>query len=177
MSTETALVVIDVQQGLMEEAYQRDEVLNRINTLLARARASQTPVIYVQHDEPKGYQLEVGTVAWQIHPAVAPRPDEPVVNKRASDAFYDTTLKQELDRRGIHHLVVVGGQTEYCVDTTVRRATTCGYDVTLVSDAHTTYDCEMLTAPQIIAHTNEMLNGFHTDTCNIIVKPTSEITF
>ncbi len=177
MSTETALVVIDVQKGLMEEAYQRDEILSRIDTLLARARASQAPVIYVQHDGPRGHGLEVGTDAWQIHPAIAPQNGEPIVNKRASDAFYDTTLKQELDRRGIRHLVVVGGQTEYCVDTTVRRATTCGYDVTLVSDAHTTYDCESLTAPQIIAHTNEMLDGFQTDTCAIIVKPTSEITF
>jgi nicotinamidase-related amidase len=177
MSKETALVIIDVQKGLIEEAYQRDEILSRIGTLLARARASRTPVIYVQHDEAKGQQLEVGTDAWQIHPAIAPRPDEPVVNKRASDAFYDTTLKQELDKRGIRHLIVVGGQTEYCVDTTVRRATTCGYDVTLVGDAHTTYDCETLTAPQIIAHTNEMLDGFHSDTCAIIVKPTSGITF
>jgi nicotinamidase-related amidase len=177
MSTETALVVIDVQKGLMEEAYQRDEILSRIDTLLARARAAQTPVIYVQHDRPRGHGLEVGTDAWQIHPAIAPRPDDPVVNKRASDAFYDTTLKQELDRRGIRHLVVVGGQTEYCVDTTVRRATTCGYDVTLVGDAHTTYDCDLLTAPQIIAYTNEVLDGFQTDTCAIIVKPGSEITF
>lgn len=177
MSKETALVVIDVQKGLIEEAYQRDEILERIATLLDRARATQTPVVYVQHNEPKGYQLEVGTDAWQIHPAIAPQSDEPVVNKRASDAFYDTTLKQELDRRGIRHLVVVGGQTEYCVDTTVRRATTCGYDVTLVSDAHTTYGSASLTAPQIIAHTNEMLDGFHSDTCAIIVKPTSGITF
>ncbi len=177
MSTDTALVVIDVQKGLIGDAYQHDEILARINTLLAKARASQTPVIYVQHDEPKGYSLEVGTDAWQIHPAIAPQNDEPVVNKRASDAFYDTTLRQELDRRGIKHLVVVGGQTEYCVDTTVRRATTCGYDVTLVGDAHTTYDCDLLSAAQIIAYHNEVLDGFQTDTCAIIVKPTSEITF
>ena len=177
MSTETALVVIDVQKGIMQEAYQRDEILGRIDSLLTRARASGIPVIYVQHDESKGYELEVGTDAWQIHPAIAPQNGEPVVNKRASDAFYNTRLKQELDRRGIRHLIVAGAQTEYCVDTTVRRATTCGYDVTLVGDAHTTYDRDLLSAPQIIAHTNEVLDGFRTDTCTIIVKPGSAISF
>ena len=73
MSTDTALVVIDVQVGLIEEAYRCNEVLASINILLSKARATGTPVIYIQHDEPKGYQLEVGTPAWEIHPAIAPQ--------------------------------------------------------------------------------------------------------
>lgn len=177
MTTDTALVIIDVQKELIGDAYRRDEVLEHINTLLARARASGTPVIYVQHDGPKGDGLEVGTDGWQISPVIAPQEGEPIVRKRASDAFYATSLKEELDQRHIRHLVVAGGQTQYCVDTTVRRATTCGYEVTLVSDAHTTYDCDTLTAAQIIAFYNETLDGFQTDTCNIIVKPTREIVF
>lgn len=177
MTTDTALVIIDVQKELIGDAYRRDEVLEHINTLLARARASGTPVIYVQHDGPKGDGLEVGTDGWQISPVIAPQEGEPIVHKRASDAFYATPLKQELDQRHIRHLVVAGGQTQYCVDTTVRRATTCGYEVTLVGDAHTTYDCDTLTAAQIIAFYNETLDGFQTDTCNIIVKPTREIVF
>ncbi len=177
MTNDTALVIIDVQKGLIAEAYQRDEVLEHINTLLARARTSGTPVIYVQHDGPKGDELEVGTDGWQISPVIAPQEGEPIVRKRASDAFYETSLKQELDRRRIRHLVVAGGQTQYCVDTTVRRATTCGYEVTLAGDAHTTFDCDTLTAAQIIAFHNETLNGFQTDTYNIIVKPTREIVF
>src|SRR5450631_2618238 len=96
----------------------------RIATLLEKARAAQTPVIYVQHDGPAGHGLEVGTPGWQIHPIIAPQPTEPVVHKRASDSFYKTTLQQELTARGIQHLIIVGGQTEYCVDTTARRATT-----------------------------------------------------
>jgi len=177
MVKDTALVIIDVQKNLIDAAYQRDEILAHINTLLAKARATETPVIYVQHDGPKGNGLEVGTDGWQISPVIAPQEGEPIVRKRASDAFYATSLQQELNERHIRHLVVAGGQTEYCVDTTVRRATTCGYDVTLVSDAHTTYDCDTLTAAQIIAFYNETLNGFQTDTSAIIVKPTLEIVF
>jgi nicotinamidase-related amidase len=177
MTNDTALVIIDVQKGLINEAYQRDEVLEHINTLLAKARTAGTPVIYVQHDGPKGHGLEVGTDNWQISPAIAPRGGEPIVHKRASDAFYATSLQQELEQRHVRHLVVAGGQTEYCVDTTVRRATTCGYDVTLVGDAHTTYDCDTLTAAQIIAFCNETLNGFRSDISAIIVKPTQEIVF
>lgn len=177
MSTDTALVVIDVQVGLIEDAYRRDAVLDAINTLLEKARATHTPVIYVQHDGPKGDGLEVNTPPWHIHPAIAPHEGEPVVNKRASDSFYDTSLQKTLKERGIKNLVVVGGQTEYCVDTTIRRATTLGYNVMLVGDAHTTYDNDILTASQIIAHTNDTLNGFRTDENKITVKPTSDIAF
>jgi nicotinamidase-related amidase len=102
-----------------------------------------------------------------------------IVHKRASDSFYDTSLQYELDKHGIANLVVVGGQTEYCVETTVRRATTLGYNVTLVGDAHTTedYDEAVLSAAQRIAYRNEVLNGFRTDTYTIHVKSTSEIRF
>ena len=131
----TTLLIIDTQVGLIEPAYKGKEVLDNINVLLAQARASHTPVIYVQHDGPQGHGLEVGTPKWAIHPAIAPQDGELIVHKRASDSFYDTILKRELEARGIQHLVVVGGETEMCVDTTIRRATVEGYDVTLVSDA------------------------------------------
>ncbi len=175
--TQTALVIIDTQVGLIEPAYQGMAVLERIKTLLAQARASHTPVIYVQHGELQGEGLVVGTPRWQIHSAIAPQAGEAIVHKRASDSFYDTTLEQELRTRSIQHLIVVGGQTEYCVDTSVRRATTMGYNVTLVSDAHTTYDNDVLSAAQIIAHTNATLNGFNSDDNVITVKPSNDITF
>jgi len=179
MSKDTALVVIDMQVGIIEPAYRSKEVLDAINTLLSKARASSIPVIYVQHDEPKGHGLEVGTPAWEIHPAITPKEDELIVHKRASDSFYETSLQRELAARGIKHLVVVGGQTEYCVDTTVRRATTMGYNVTLVKDAHTTDDYEeaVLTAAQRIDYHNEVLDGFRTDEHVIRVKPADEVVF
>src|SRR4026207_904486 len=140
MSRDTALVVIDVQVGIIEHerSYRRSEVLERISSLLERARASETAIVYVQHDGPEGQEVEVGSRGWQIHPAIAPAPGEPVIRKRASDSFFGTALQSELEERGIRHLASTGAMTEYCVDTTCRRATSLGYDVTLVSDAHTT---------------------------------------
>ena len=179
MTRDIALVVIDTQVGLIEPAYRGKEVLKNINTLLARARANGTPVIYIQHDEPKGYALEVNTPPWEIHPSIAPQEGEPVVHKRASDSFYDTSFQKELEARGIKHLVVMGSQTEYCVDTTIRRATSMGYDVTLVKDAHTTedYDDAVLTAAQRIDYHNQVLDGFRAGGHIIRIKPTEDVVF
>ncbi len=177
MSKKSALLIIDVQVNVVKDAYKRDQVLDTIHTLLSHARGSGTPVIYVQHESQEGDGLEAGTPGWEIHPAISPRQGEPVVQKRACDSFHQTSLQQELEKRGIDHLVVVGALTDYCVGTSVRRATTCGYDVTLVSDAHTTQDNEILTAEQVIAYHNTLLNGFRTESYTITVKPSSEITF
>ncbi len=176
----TALLVIDAQVGLIDgesPAHQRDEVLATIQDLLARARVNETPVIYMQHDGDPGDSLEVHSPGWQIHPQVAPQEGELVLRKRASDSFYLTTLQQELAARGITHLVVAGCKTEYCIDTTSRRATTLGYDVTLVSDAHTTTGNDALTAAQVVAHHNETLDDFGNDDHAIAVKPGREIVF
>jgi len=177
MSADTALVVIDAQIGVVGEAYHHDEVLDNINLLLDRARTSGTPVIYVQHNDPKGGELEPGTPKWPIHPAIAPRDGEPVVQKESPDSFHETRLQAELEARGIKRLVITGGQTQYCVDTTVRRAVAQGYDVLLASDAHTTEDSETLPAEKIIAFSNETLNGFWAGEHEVRVQPASEIHF
>lgn len=162
MSPNTALLVIDCQVGLIDglPAYRGREVLGRIGALLSAARASGTPVIYVQHDGPKGHPVEAGTPGWQIHPAVKPGPGDLIIHKRDCDSFFGTPLQSELEAREITGLVVAGAMTEYCVDTACRRATSLGYDVTLVSDAHTTADTPNLKASQIIAHHNSVLDGF-----------------
>jgi nicotinamidase-related amidase len=180
MSRDTALLVIDVQVGVVdwsEPGLEKSRVLKSINDLLARARASNTPVIYVQHDGYEGGPLTVGSPGWEIHPSVAPADGETVIRKRAADAFHETPLKASLDALGIKHLVVTGCRTQYCVDTTVRQATSLGYDVTLARDAHTTVANESLTAAQIIAHHNETLDDFGTDDHVSLVKDSSEITF
>ncbi|HEY3993021.1 MAG TPA: cysteine hydrolase family protein [Ktedonobacteraceae bacterium] len=177
MSSDTALLVIDVQVGLMQDAYGRDEVLQTIKLLLERAHASETPVIYVQHDDSPGGDLEFDTPGWQIHPLVAPREGEVVVRKASPDAFYQTRLQEELQTRGIKRLVIAGGQTEYCVDATTRRAVSQGYNVLLVSDAHTTFDNKTLTAAQIIAFYNETMNGFWAGDQVVRVRPAEEIVF
>ncbi|SRR5258707_14057681 len=175
MSAETALVVIDVQVNLMKEAYRREEVLQTIGLLLERARASETPVIYVQHNDEPGGDLETNTPGWQIHPAVAPREGEVVIQKASPDAFHRTRLQEELQARGIKRLVVTGGQTEYCVDATTRQAVSQGYDVLLVSDAHTTLGNKTLNAGQIIAFYNEAMHGFWAGESVVRVKSAEEI--
>jgi nicotinamidase-related amidase len=179
MSTKTALVIIDVQVGIIEgfHAYRGAEVLERINQLRAKARASNATIIYVQHDGQAGDPLEVGTEGWQIHPEIKPIEGELIVRKRAADSFFETTLHDELRAKGFTNLVIVGCMTEYCVDTTSRRAISMGYDVTLVSDAHTTIDNNHLTAAQIIAHHNALLDGFDAGSHILRVTPTEQVTF
>jgi nicotinamidase-related amidase len=180
LSKDTALLVVDVQVGVVDWAGLGDmgeDVLANIHGLLSRARAGGVPVIYIQHDSGAGGRLEAGTNLWRIHPSIAPADGELVIGKRASDSFYETPLKSELDQRGIKHIVVVGCRTQYCVDTTCRSATAHGYDVTLAGDAHMTMGNETLTEAQIIAHHNETLEEFGNDQHLVRVKPAGEISF
>jgi len=103
--------------------------------------------------------LEPGTPGWPIHPAIAPHEGELVIQKPTLDSFYKTNLESKLKSRGIKKLMIMGIQTDWCVDTTVRRAYSLEYDVTVVEDGHTKVDTEVLKAPQIIAHHNSTFSG------------------
>jgi nicotinamidase-related amidase len=159
----TALLIIDVQLGMFEESdpvYRGDELLVTINDLIARVRDAGVPVIYVQHSGGDGHLLEPGSPGWPIHPAIAPARGELIIHKRHPDSFQETALQHELEIRRVRRLIVAGIQTEYCVDTTCRRAYSLGYDVTLAQDAHSTWDTEHLEASQIIDHHNQVLGGW-----------------
>ena len=175
----TALLIVDAQVGLVElmPAEVQRSVLPRIRTLIAKARASAIPVIYIQHDGSKRHPLETHTKGWEIYPFLKPADGEPVIRKRESDSFFGTTLQRELEKRGITHLIIAGGMTEYCVDTTCRRAASVGYDATLAGDAHFTRDNEVLTAANIIAHHNFVLDGFGAGKHVIVATPTDQIVF
>lgn len=174
-----ALAVIDVQVGLVAlmPPNLQNQVLSNIAILLAKARSASTPVVFIQHDGPSGHPLEAESPPWDIHPAILPRSGEVVIRKKSSDSFFETGFAQELQKNGIGKLTIVGGMTEYCVDTTCRRAVSMGYDVTLVSDAHLTRDTPVLTASQIIAHHNLILDGFAAGKHAIKVAPTTQISF
>ena len=173
----SALLVIDVQVGLVRlmPLELQDRVLSNITVLLSKARSSQMPVLFIQHDGPKGHPIEAETAAWAIHPSIPPLHEEPIIRKKASDSFFETRLAEELQTRKIGHLIIAGGMTEYCIDTTCRRAITLGYDVTLAADAHLTRDNPVLTASQIIEHHNLLLDGFAAGIHSIKVKPTGKI--
>lgn len=160
--TRTALVVIDVQSGIFtgkKPSPRWPEILDRIGALAARAAAAGLPVVYVQHDGGPGHRLEPGSDGWKLDPVFAATAPSTVCRKTACDAFFETTLEAELERRSIERLVVAGCMTQYCVDTTCRRAISLGYDVVLVGDAHATADGGVLSADQIIAHHNDALDG------------------
>ena len=159
----TALLVIDVQNGMFLEeypVYNSEKLVQTIKSLIEKARLSLTPVIYVQHNEGEGAPLATGTTGWEIIPEIAPEEHDLIIQKKTPDSFYQTPLDQELKKRSITHLVIVGIQTEICVDTTTRSAFGHNYKVTLVTDAHGTFNSEHLTAEQIIHHHNDVLQWF-----------------
>jgi nicotinamidase-related amidase len=160
-----ALVVIDLQSGMFNgqritPIHAGEALLEHTRKLLRQARQSGTRVIFVRHSGPAGHLLAHGTPNWHIHPSIAPHPGELVIDKQTPDAFHGTALMAELTTSGVTRIVVVGAQTEVCVDTTCRRAFGLGLDVVLVSDAHSTWDNATLAADQIIAHTNLTLAGW-----------------
>jgi nicotinamidase-related amidase len=150
----TALLVVDVQNGVLAGAHNRDGVIANIDTLLDRARAADVPVVWVQHASD---ELTPGSESWQYVPELVRRDAEPLVHKTYGDSFEDTDLAAVLAERGVGRLVVTGAQTDACIRATLHGALVRGYDVTLVADAHTTEDLTAYGAPspeRVIAHTN-----------------------
>jgi len=149
----TALVVIDVQNGVVGEAYNRDAVVANISRLVDKARAADVAVVWVQDSGPGDRESE----AWQLVPELSRREDEPLVHKDYADSFENTDLESLLAERSVGQLVVAGAQTDECVRSTLHGAIVRGYDATLVADAHTTEDLSEWGAPTpdlVIAHTN-----------------------
>jgi len=155
----TALLVVDVQTALTDwlAAERRRDFLATLRELIARARAAGIPVVYVRHGDEE--DLIAGTAGWEITARIAPRPDEPIVDKRFRDAFRETTLAGVLERRSVERLVVCGMQSEFCVDATIREAERRGYRVTLVSDGHATYSSDDLSEEQIRGNVHRIARG------------------
>lgn len=150
----TALLVIDVQNGVMASGHQRDEVVSNIASLVGQARNADVPVVWVQHDSD---ELPKGSDVWQIVPELVPTGTEPRIEKQYGDSFESTNLESVLSGLAVGSLIVTGAQTDACVRSTLHGAVVRGYDALLVSDAHTTEDLSEYGAPlpdQVIAHTN-----------------------
>lgn len=150
----TALLVIDVQNGVVGGAHDRDAVVANVATLVERAREGQVPVVWVQHSDDN---LERGSDNWQLVPELSRDDAEPLVEKHYADSFEETDLESVLAGLGAGRLVVAGAQTDECIRSTLHGAIVRGYDATLVSDAHTTEDLSEWGAPtpdKVIAHTN-----------------------
>ena len=162
MATPVALIIIDMQVGVFESAIippvaGASQLLLQVDTLIAKARHASAPVIYVQHSGGSGHPSEFGTPGWHIHPDILPLPQDILIQKRTPDSFSKTQLQNALESLQVKKLVIAGIQTEFCVDTTCRRAFSLGYEVILASDAHSTWDNGPLSAAQIIEHHNRVL--------------------
>ena len=173
----TALLVVDVQNGVVADAHDRDAVVGRIADLVDRARAGDVPVVWVQHNS---REFVAETDAWRIVPELQPADGDPLVQKRYGDSFEGTDLEAILDRLGVGKLVVCGAQTDACVRSTIHGAFTRGYDTTLVADAHTTEDLTEWGAPppgQVIAHTNIYWDGHSAPGRTAGTVETADVTF
>ncbi|OSY14205.1 Isochorismatase [Bacillus mycoides] len=158
-----ALIVIDVQVGMYTAGmpvHNGEKFLETLQNLIEECRSNSIPIIYVQHNGPKNHSLEKGTAGWQVHAAIAPQDGDSIVEKTTPDSFHKTNLNELLQEKGIEHVIISGMQTEYCVDTTTRRAFSEGYKVTLVSDAHSTFDSDVLRAEDIVKHHNAVFGAF-----------------
>ena len=173
--SETALLIIDMQVGNFLEPspiYKGNELLAKVKSLIARARSARIPIVYIQNNGGSGAPDAYGTPGWEFHPSISPVEGDVVVQKQNPDAFHETNLHRELKSRGIKKLVIVGLQTEYCIDTTCRRAFSLGYVVILVKNAHSTWDSPCFTAQQIIEHHTHVLGGWF-----VTLKNEREIRF
>ena len=150
----TALLVLDVQNGVVGSAHERDAVVANVGSLVEKARRERVPVVWVQHSDE---QLARGSDNWRIVPELSRDEGEPLVEKNYTDSFEDTTLETVLSGLAVGRLVIVGAQTDACIRSTLHGAFVRGYDATLVSDAHTTEDQTAWGSPppdQVIAFTN-----------------------
>ena len=174
-----ALLIIDVQSAICvgdDAAFDIDAVVERINLVIAKARRSGIPIFVIQHEEDEGpfcFQAE----GWQVYRKVSIATEDIYLRKKGSDSFHQTDLQSMLETKGIDKLVICGLQSDFCVDSTVRRALALGYPVTLVADGHSTLDNSVLTAKQIIAHHNATLANLGSYGPRVIPINATEIQF
>lgn len=176
MNKNIALLIIDVQEDMFSDSqnplYKGNELLMKVESLIEKAHTAKTPVIYIQHTENDEEPMGKGKFGWEIHHQIAPSKDDTVILKYTPDSFYNTNLHEVLSSLGINQIVIAGLQTDFCIDTTCRRAFSLGYETILVKDAHSTYDNQTLTAEQIIEHHNRILGSWFTK-----IVPYDEISF
>jgi len=174
----SALLVIDVQNGVVEDAFARDSVIAAINMVLDKARTQGVPVIWIQHSDD---ELAIGSDAWQIVPELQPRADEEIVRKLYRSSFEATELEELLASHSVGHLYITGAQTNNCVRHTSHSALERGYDITLVSDAHTAsgYDWNghSVNAEDVINEQNDGFTNYSLPGRKAVAKPSADIAF
>jgi nicotinamidase-related amidase len=174
----SALLVIDVQNGVVEDAFARDSVIAAINTVIDKARERGVSVIWIQHSDD---ELAIDSDAWQIVPELQPRPDEKIVRKLYRSSFEATELEELLASLSVGHLYITGAQTNNCVRHTSHSALERGYDITLISDAHTASGYEWnghsVNAEDVINEQNDGFTNYSLPGRKAVAKPSADIDF
>jgi nicotinamidase-related amidase len=173
-----AVIVIDVQQMFFSgpsAAYRGDEVIEGINRLTAAARNAHAPVFIVQHESDANGPLARGSDAWQLPAGLHREPTDIPIYKNVGDSFHETPLAQRLRDQGIDSVVICGYATEFCVNTTVRRAELLGLHTTVVTDLHTTQDKPHLPADKIFEHQNFVWANSSMTGRRVKVRPLTDI--
>ncbi|TXI09729.1 MAG: cysteine hydrolase [Rhizobium sp.] len=183
----SALLLIDLQNSILAGLGTPDRqpaidaaletVVAKLATLKRSARAAGIPAFIVQHDGSPGHRLAKRGEGWQLRREIAPEAGDVVVHKASCDSFFETDLEARLRAREITHLIIGGCMTQFCVDTTARRAVSLGFDVTLIADGHTTADMGRLSFEDIVTHHNMLLDGFDAGPHEIKVAAANEIAF
>jgi len=174
----TALLVVDMQVGVVANAFRRTKVIANINQLVSNARNASVPIIWVQHSDS---ELVMHSADWQIVSELHPIGEEKIIHKKFGDSFEATELQKLLLEQEIGRLVVCGAQTDACIRSTLHGAIGRGFDAVLVGDAHTTDDCQYSTpqvsAESIVAHTNFYWNWQRTSSATGGTFATADIHF
>ena len=134
------LLVVDVQVGVMSEAWEAARIIDNVSRAVDRARSQGVPVIWVQHSD---NDLPHGSPQWQWVPELVPAKGEPLIHKSFNSSFEQTALDEELARLGATHIALAGAATNWCIRATAYGALDRGYDLTLIKDAHTTGTIEL----------------------------------
>ena len=166
----TALIIVDMQRSLLDdETWDPDRIVDRVCGLERAARTAAAPILYVTDSrvEPDG----------ALDPRLSPGDADRRIVKANCDAFLGTPLQAELDAAASDHLVICGLHTDFCIDTTCRRAASLGYRVTLVEDAHSTFDRDYISAKTVIEHHNRILDGFPAGDGRVQVVRSDQVDF
>ena len=159
----SALLIVDAQVNMFEagaSVRNGHQLLDTISRVITQARDVQIPVIYVQNNGKPGDPDQTDSPGWHMHERTYPKDGDVIVQKRTPDAFHETPLDSILNDNEISRLIIMGVQTENCISSTCHHARIAGYSITLVKDGHSTFDSDVLTAEQIIAHYNDILGDF-----------------
>ena len=150
------LLVIDMQKGIVDEdLYAYDTFLDRTVRLIDAARKNNVEVVFVQHDAGKGSGLSVGDEAFEIIDRIRPMQDEKVYVKTINSCFGNSDFKAYMKQQEDKRLMIVGLQTNYCIDATVKSAFERGYEVIIPEGTNSTFDNDYMTGETAVRYYNE----------------------